>query len=410
MYLENLQLHHFRNYQELDIQLSPQVNVFLGANAQGKTNLLEAIYVLALARSHRTSNDKDLIFFQDTYAKLQGDLQKKLGKVPLEMTLNSKGKRVKVNHLEKKSLSQYVGQMNLVLFAPEDLAIIKGSPAGRRRFLDMELSQVDPQYLYYLNQYRKVLKQRNRYLKLQAHASNDPVYLEVLTEQLAHWGSKVIKKRGEFLSLLQSLAAPIQEEISDQQEQLTLEYMGLSTLDQNWDAWSESDILTKLQTEYQNVAPQESKRCMTLAGPHRDDIGFLVNGKSLQFYGSQGQQRTAVLALKLAEIEVMKEKTGEYPVLLLDDVLSELDSSRQTHLLKTIAGKVQTFLTTPSLSEVELKIIDQPRIFTVEDGKLLLQQAGTRGTVEKFQSTYEKRRESDREIEQILGIADKNEE
>ena len=190
MYLENLVLHDFRNYADLTINFSQGVNVLLGENAQGKTNLLEAIYVLALTRSHRTANDKELIRWQTTTATLQGRLHKSTGAVPLELELGRRGKRAKVNHLEQAKLSQYVGNLNVIVFAPEDLSIVKGAPAVRRRFMDMEFGQMSPKYLYNLSQYRTILKQRNQYLRqLNRQQAKDKVYLGVLSDQLAAFGA-----------------------------------------------------------------------------------------------------------------------------------------------------------------------------------------------------------------------------
>ncbi len=347
MYLENLVLHDFRNYADLTINFSQGVNVLLGENAQGKTNLLEAIYVLALTRSHRTANDKELIRWQTTTATLQGRLHKSTGAVPLELELGRRGKRAKVNHLEQAKLSQYVGNLNVIVFAPEDLSIVKGAPAVRRRFMDMEFGQMSPKYLYNLSQYRTILKQRNQYLRqLNRQQAKDKVYLGVLSDQLAAFGAEIIHKRLQLLQQLEKWAQAVHSEITQEQEQLTFHYVTqVPTADQT----SVDHIYQTLQALYQQQQAKEIFQGTTLLGPHRDDLQFGVNGKNVQTFGSQGQQRTTALSVKLAEIDLMKAETGEYPVLLLDDVLSELDAARQTHLLTAIQDKVQTFLTTPSL-------------------------------------------------------------
>ena len=203
MYLQELQLRHFRNYTSADLTLGPGINVLLGENAQGKTNLLEAIYVLALTRSHRTANDHDLVNWQAKTAKVSGRVVKAVGTVPLELTFSRQGKRAKVNHLEQARLSQYVGQLNVILFAPEDLAIVKGAPTVRRRFMDMEFGQMNPRYLYNLSQYRTLLKQRNRYLKDLQHKQNrDLLFLSVLSDQLAAYGAEIIAQRLRMLHKL----------------------------------------------------------------------------------------------------------------------------------------------------------------------------------------------------------------
>lgn len=369
MYLQRLQLHNFRNYANLDVTFSPQVNVLLGANAQGKTNLLEAIYVLALARSHRTNSDRELIRWHHDFARISGQVVRQVGTLPLELVISKKGKKARVNHLEQARLSQYVGNFNVILFAPEDLALVKGSPSIRRRFIDMEYGQVNPQYLYASTQYRQVLKQRNKYLRqLQLHQAQDLVYLAVLSEQLATLGAQIIVARAAFVMRMQKWAAQLHQQITKQSEQLTLHYV--TQVDENTIAKGVVAVQQCLQQLYEQQQTREIERGTTLIGPHHDDIAFMINGNNVQIYGSQGQQRTTALSVKLAEIELMHEQTGEYPVLLLDDVLSELDPLRQTHLLKTIQNKVQIFLTTPSLDDIVKKLINQPLIFQVAHGTL----------------------------------------
>ncbi len=369
MYLQELQLQHFRNYPSADLELGPGINVLLGENAQGKTNLLEAIYVLALTRSHRTANDHDLVNWEAKTAKVSGRVVKSVGSVPLELTFSRQGKRAKVNHLEQARLSQYIGQLNVILFAPEDLAIVKGAPTVRRRFMDMEFGQMNPRYLYNLSQYRTLLKQRNRYLKDLQHKQNrDLLFLSVLSDQLAAYGAEIIAQRLRMLHKLEHWAQAIHAEISQQKEELTFHYATQVPEDQLTDPDTICAALTQLYKEHQD---KELYRGTTLVGPHRDDLHFRVNGKNVQTFGSQGQQRTTALSVKLAEIDLMKEETGEYPVLLLDDVLSELDDARQTHLLKAIQDKVQTFITTTSLSGITRQLIKDPTIFHVANGTVV---------------------------------------
>ncbi|KRK38311.1 DNA replication/repair protein RecF [Levilactobacillus parabrevis] len=369
MYLQELQLQHFRNYPSADLKLGPGINVLLGENAQGKTNLLEAIYVLALTRSHRTANDHDLVNWEAKTAKVSGRVVKAVGSVPLELTFSRQGKRAKVNHLEQARLSQYIGQLNVILFAPEDLAIVKGAPTVRRRFMDMEFGQMNPRYLYNLSQYRTLLKQRNRYLKDLQHKQNrDLLFLSVLSDQLAAYGAEIIAQRLRMLHKLEHWAQAIHAEISQQKEELTFHYATQVPEDQLTDPDTICAALTQLYKDHQD---KELYRGTTLVGPHRDDLHFRVNGKNVQTFGSQGQQRTTALSVKLAEIDLMKEETGEYPVLLLDDVLSELDDARQTHLLKAIQDKVQTFITTTSLSGITRQLIKDPIIFHVANGTVV---------------------------------------
>lgn len=368
MYLEELKLRDFRNYAEIDVSFSPQINILIGKNAQGKTNLLEAIYVLAMARSHRTNNERELIGLKKKQSYLSARIVKQTGSFPLEISLSTKGKKAKVNHLEKARLSQYIGNLNVILFAPEDLNLVKGSPAIRRRFIDMEFGQIDPLYLYNLTRYRIVLKQRNSYLKqLQQKKATDMLYLDVLTEQLVKFAKTIITKRLAFLKELEKQAQMIHSQITQDNEKLSFEYE--SSL-KNIQKLSENEIAHYLQAELKQIRAKEILQGTTLLGPHRDDVLFMIDQKNVQTYGSQGQQRTTALSIKLAEIELMKAKTGEYPILLLDDVLSELDGERQTHLLKAIQGKVQTFLTTPGLNDITKQLLKEPKIFHIENGKI----------------------------------------
>lgn len=367
MYLSALQLDHYRNYDQVALEFSPDTNVLIGENAQGKTNLLEAIYVLALARSHRTNNDRELIQWDSEFAKITGQVQRTVGQVPLELVLSHKGKKAKVNHLEQAKLSQYIGQLNVVLFAPEDLNIVKGSPAVRRRFIDMEFGQMSAKYLYNISQYKAILKQRNQYLKqFQRHQAKDLVYLGVLSDQLAAYGAEVTVARYQFLQQMEKWAQKLHQEITKGREKLTFRYQ--TQLDSEQLSQDSETLYQSFQKLYEQQQGREIEQGTSLVGPHRDDVQFIVNDKDVQSFGSQGQQRTTALSVKLAEIDLMKEQTGEYPVLLLDDVLSELDDLRQTHLLKTFQNKVQTFLTTTSLENVKKDIIATPKVFNVTDG------------------------------------------
>ncbi|RFU67249.1 DNA replication/repair protein RecF [Peribacillus saganii] len=368
MYIETIKLKNYRNYQDLEVFFENKVNVILGENAQGKTNVMESIYVLALAKSHRTSNDKDLIRWDQEYAKIEGRVKKRNTSIPLELTISKKGKKAKFNHIEQRKLSQYVGNMNVVMFAPEDLHLVKGSPQVRRRFIDMEIGQVSPVYLHDMSQYHKILQQRNHLLKLlQTRKQSDTTMLDVLTEQMVGYAVKIVEKRFQFLSLLQEWAEPIHSGISRGLETLKIEYKPSLDVSERMDMSKMEDIF---QEKFVKVRNREIERGVTLIGPHRDDLTFFVNGRDVQTFGSQGQQRTTALSLKLAEIELIHSEIGEYPILLLDDVLSELDDYRQSHLLNTIQGKVQTFVTTTSVEGIDHQTLKEASTFEVEQGSL----------------------------------------
>lgn len=369
MYIEELSLENYRNYKQIDLSFQNKVNVFVGENAQGKTNVMEAIYVLGLAKSHRTSNDKDLIRWDEDYAKIEARIQKRNGSVPLQLTISKKGKKAKFNHIEQKKLSQYVGNMNVVMFAPEDLHLVKGSPQVRRRFIDMEIGQVSPVYLHDIGQYHKILQQRNQYLKqLQTKKQTDHTFLEVLTEQFMEVAVKIVQKRFEFIKLLESWALPIHSGITRGGETLSILYKPSLDVSEEFDS---SKMITIFENQLETVKQREIDRGVSLVGPHRDDIQFGVNGRDVQTFGSQGQQRTTALSVKLAEIELIYSEIGEYPILLLDDVLSELDDYRQSHLLHTIKDKVQTFVTTTTTSGIDHQTIKEADSFLVNSGEIM---------------------------------------
>ncbi|MFB4163646.1 DNA replication/repair protein RecF [Alteribacillus sp. JSM 102045] len=367
MYINALRLKQFRNYSQIELNVENKVNVILGENAQGKTNLMEAVYVLAFAKSHRTSKDKELIEWNEDFARIEADITKKNHSLSLEVIVSSKGKKTKVNGLEQKKLSEFIGSCNVVMFAPEDLNLVKGGPRMRRRFIDMEIGQISAVYLHDLTIYQRILKQRNQLLKsmFPVPAQEQEVMLDVLTDQLSQAAAKVIKRRFSFLEMLQTWAKDIHRQITREKEDLVITYVPASQVSEDMDLSKiEERVNYKLREDRQN----EIRRGVTLSGPHRDELSLLINNKEVQTFGSQGQQRTAALSLKLAEIELIHDNIGEYPILLLDDVLSELDHYRQSHLLNTIQGKVQTFVTTTSADGIEHETLKQASTFYVDEG------------------------------------------
>jgi len=368
MHIEALTLKNFRNYKEWTISFDDKINVIIGENAQGKTNLMEAIYCLSFTKSHRTSKEKELIMWDKEYAKIEGRVTRRNQSIPLEIIISTKGKKAKLNRLEQKRLSDYIGAINVVMFAPEDLTLVKGSPQIRRRFIDMELGQIQPTYIYHLGKYQNILKQRNQLLKqLQRREVSDRIMLEVLTDQLVEHATKILSKRFVFLDLLRKWAAPIHYGISRELEELNIKYN--ATIEVSEEA-NEEIIDTIYRKKFSEIQEKEIERGTTLIGPHRDDLLFFVNGKNVQMFGSQGQQRTTALSVKLAEIELIYKEVGEYPILLLDDVLSELDDFRQSHLLNTIQGKVQTFVSTTSVDGIHHETLQKAELFHVTNGEV----------------------------------------
>ena len=360
MWLEKIDLQHFRNYPEASVTFSPHLNIFLGRNAQGKTNILEAIYFLALTRSHRTRSDKELIQFQQSTLKLSGIVHRQSGKLPLEISLSNKGRITKVNHLKQAKLSDYIGHMTVVLFAPEDLQLVKGSPSLRRKFIDIDLGQIKPIYLSDLSNYNHVLKQRNAYLKSTDKVDID--FLSVLDEQLADFGARVIEHRLDFIKQLEVEADKHHSLLSNQIERLNISYESNISLQNNRNI-RQSFLTTLKQNRKRDIFKKN-----TGVGPHRDDLTFYINDINASF-GSQGQQRSLILSLKMAEIALIKNVTGEFPILLLDDVMSELDNHRQLKLLESIDKEVQTFMTTTSLDHLT-NLPPDLKTFVVEAGSI----------------------------------------
>jgi len=369
MKLTNLQLQNFRNYESVQLEFTDGVHVFIGENAQGKTNLMESIYALAMTKSHRTTNDKELIGWNKEFATIKGTVEKTATKTNLELQFSKKGKIAKVNYLQQTRLSSYLGNLNVILFAPENLTLVKGSPQNRRKFVDMELGQMSSLYLYDLVEYNRVLKQRNTYLKQLAIKKKQPdEYLDVLSEMLSELASKIVFHRLDFMKQLEALAIPIHDQLSLGREKFSVSYQATIPLE---DGLTPSQMKEIYMNQFKKNQTREADQATTLIGPHRDDLIFYLNEIPVQTYGSQGQQRSTVLSLKLAEIELMKLSTGEYPLLLLDDVLSELDDDRQTHLIKAIENKVQTFITTTSLDGIKQQFINEPVVIPIEKGTIL---------------------------------------
>ncbi|KPJ22325.1 DNA replication/repair protein RecF [Streptococcus phocae] len=361
MWLKTLDLNHYRNYTQISATFSPGLNVFVGNNAQGKTNFLEAIYVLSLTKSHRTKSDKELIHFNEKSFSISGTANRRSGTLQLSISLSPQGRVTKINGLKQARLSDYVGSMMVVLFAPEDLQLVKGAPSLRRKFIDIDLGQIKPVYLSDLSQYNHVLKQRNAYLKSSQHI--DRAFLSVLDEQLAHYGSRVMQHRIDFIKSLETEANKHHQAISNGLETLSVIYQSSVLVD------NDSTIYDCFMKQLENNQQKDFLRKNTSVGPHRDDLLFCINGMNADF-ASQGQHRSLILSLKMAEVSLMKTLTGDNPILLLDDVMSELDNTRQTKLLETvIKEQVQTFITTTSVEHLS-QLPDTITIFKVDNGSI----------------------------------------
>lgn len=355
MIIKSLELTNFRNYDSLSIQFDKGTNILYGDNAQGKTNILEAIHLSATTKSHKGSKDRDIIQFGREEGHIRTYLEKDGMEVKVDMHLrNSKSKVIAINGQKIKKASELLGILNVVLFSPEDLSIIKNGPSERRRFVDMELCQLDPFYLYNLNHYNKIVDQRNSLLKdLYLNPSLRDT-LSIWDSQLVSFGSKIIERRKLFVDQINDIICEIHHKLSGGRETLVIQY--------------EPDVtIEDFEKRCQLNQERDIKYKQTSTGPHRDDFSFLIGDIDVRKFGSQGQQRTAALSLKLSEIELVKKISKDTPVLLLDDVLSELDSNRQNFLLNHI-GEIQTIITCTGLDDFINNRFEINKIFKVVNG------------------------------------------
>ena len=358
MIIKKLELADFRNYETLEISFDKGTNILYGDNAQGKTNIMEAIYVSATTKSHKGSKDKEIIHFNKEEAHIRTYLEKEDSEIRVDMHLRkNKSKGIAIDGQKIKKASELLGLLNVVFFSPEDLSIIKNGPAERRRFADMELCQLDSFYLYNLNHYNKIINQRNKLLKDMYFNPELKETLNIWDSQLVSFGSKIIERRQQFALQICEIIKDIHSRLSGGKEELIVRY--------------EPDVsIEDFEIKMQMNQEKDIKSKMTSTGPHRDDFSFIVNGIDIRKYGSQGQQRTAALSLKLSEIELVKKVSKDVPVLLLDDVLSELDSNRQNYLLNSI-GNIQTIITCTGLDDFINNRFEINKIFKVTDGKVM---------------------------------------
>lgn len=355
MIIKSIELQNFRNYEDLNISFDEGTNIFYGDNAQGKTNILEAVYLSGTTKSHKCSKDKEMIRFGEQEAHIRTVVVKKDKEYQIDMHLkNNRSKGIAINKVPIKKASELFGILNMVFFSPEDLNIIKNGPAERRRFLDSELCQLDKIYLSDLTTYNKILNQRNKLLKDMVYRPDLKDTLSVWDMQLVETGRKIIRRRKQFVDELNEIVHDIHYRISGEKEDLLLQYEP-----------SIEDIF--FEDELFRVKERDMRQCMTSVGPHRDDLFFSIGEVDIRKFGSQGQQRTSALSLKLSEIELVKRSIHDTPVLLLDDVLSELDSNRQNYLLNSIHD-TQTLITCTGLDEFVKNRFHINKIFKVVQG------------------------------------------
>ena len=354
MYIDKMKLINFRNYENQEIQFNKNINIIYGDNAQGKTNILEAIFLSSFGKSFRTSKEKELIKFGQDKLMVEANFQKKDRDGKIRIEIGSK-KQITVNGIKIKKLSELLGNINIVIFTPEDINILKDGPAGRRRFLDMMIGQLRPNYVHNLNLYMQTLEQRNNYLKQIKELNKPQEMLEIWDEKLAEYGEKVYLYRKEFVDKIINIINDIHKKITDEKEELKIEYI--------------SDCSNK--KEYLNLLNERRKldiiKGFTTKGVHRDDFVIYINNREVGVYGSQGQNRTVILSLKLSELNVVYDEIGEYPILLLDDFMSELDEKRRKNFLENIEN-TQVIIT--GTDKVEISTIDCS-LYNVQKGEIV---------------------------------------
>lgn len=365
MRVKKIQLDNFRNYEKEELEFHEKVNIILGNNAQGKTNLLESIFITSLGKSFRTSKDAEMIRFNQEFAKVVAEIEKKDDEESIEIIISDGGKAVKVDETRIKKISELLENVYTVIFSPEDLKIVKDEPEKRRRFINRELSQLSPLYYTRLLEYNRILKQRNAFLK---EDNVDKNILDIWDIKLAKTGAFIMMKRRDFVKKLSRISSEIHGKITGGSETLCISYAS------NVPVAGEKESLDKQEEILKQALAQNMDRDIfrrnTSKGPHKDDLKITVNNIDLKSFGSQGQQRTAALSLKLAELKLIKEETGEDAILLLDDVLSELDASRQSYLINSL-NEVQLFITTTEIADNIKETLPKGKTFYVDSGKIV---------------------------------------
>ena len=361
MKIDKLKLINFRNYSKLDIDFNPYLNIIIGNNAQGKTNILEAIYYLSITKSFLSVNDVVCIKNGELFFKIIGNIKLNKKKKKLELLFNENGKKLSINDNEIKKHALYIGNLKVIIFSPDNIRLIKDAPLNRRKFLNIELSQLDNKYINILNEYNIVLKQRNEYLKVIKNGKINQVYFDILNGKLIDLAVLIYEYRIKFIDKVNIYINDIFNDISGYNG-LKVNYLPCVDI--------VGDIKKNMTDKLNSVYDREIIYGSSLVGPHRDDFSFKLNDNDLILYGSQGQLKMAILALKLAEVNVFYENDGEYPVLLLDDLFSELDVLKRNKLINYLNKDIQTVVTTTDLENIDDVLIEKAFVYKIDDGKI----------------------------------------
>ena len=354
MWIKKIKIYNFRNYKNEEINLEKNINIFYGKNAQGKTNIIEAIYLCGLGKSFRTNKDKEMIKLNENNSFVEVEYEKsdRDGKIKIEL---ENKKNIYLNNIKLKKLSELLGNLNVVIFTPDDINILKGGPENRRRFLNIMISQLRPNYLNVLNLYKKTIEERNNYLRLIKEENKSEELLDIWDEKLAEYAEKIVNYRKEFINKISNKIVEIHKNITNNNEEIKIEYL--------------TDCEKK--ENYLNLLKQRRKldviKGFTTKGIHRDDFVIYINDNQVNVYGSQGQNRTVMLSLKLSELQIIYDEIGEYPILLLDDFMSELDKERRKNFLENIKNNQVVITCTEKLNLENLNYLE----YNVSDGKII---------------------------------------
>ena len=366
MKIESLKLKNYRNYKKLDIVLSPNLNIFIGNNAQGKSNILESIFVLALTKSYMNIKDQNLIKDGEEFTRLKATFLDNCKKSDFEVIITDHSKKVKINRTEVKKYSDYISRVKVLVFSPYNVNFVKDGPGVRRKSINIVISQFLNSYVSLLQNYNVILKKRNQFLKNVAYLNDyNKIYLDKLNESFCSLAVDIVINRQMFVSKINKYLSNIFSEIMGYDN---LELCYISNVPQ---IENKEQMVVQLMNKLSSSYERERIYGATVLGPHRDDFEFKLNGKELSIYGSQGQIRAAILSLKLAELLIFKEKDGKYPILLLDDIFSELDVEKRNRLIKYILDDVQTIITTTDIDLIDDELVSKARVFTVCNGEIV---------------------------------------
>ena len=362
MIINKIKLTNYRNYDSIELDLNNKLNILIGDNAHGKTNILEAIYVLSITKSYLNINDKNLIKFDKGYSIIEASILSDNINKKLKVLLNSKGKQVLVNGKEIKKLSDYISNLKIIIFSPDNIRMIKEGPSVRRKFLNVELSQNNNKYVKVLMDYNNIICQKNEYLKKIDNINSS--YLDILNDKICELGVYIIKCRDEFIKKINIYISDIFNEITGING-LKVKYLSnIDIIDDN------NEMTNNFKNKIISNKEKEFNYKVSLIGPHRDDFIFILNNKNLALYGSQGQMRCAILSLKLAEVKLFCSVSNDFPILLLDDIFSELDVDKKNNLIKYINDDVQTIITTTDINLIDKELVEKASVFKIKDAKV----------------------------------------